>query len=251
MVHFVGAGCGAADLITVRGMRLLQTADIIIYAGSLVNPELLQYADDKCVIHDSAYLNLEETISIIKDAEAKNLNIVRLHTGDPSLYGAIKEQMAELDKLGIEYDLCPGVSAYQGAAASLKLEYTLPGKSQTLIITRAEGRTPVPKKEQLNRLAGSQSTMVLYLSSGLAAKVKTELIQGGYSGDTPVAVVYKASWPEEQIIRCTLNSLPEAMVEANIDRTAVIIVGEVIEGDFEYSKLYDPEFSTMYRKGRE
>lgn len=249
MVHFVGAGAGAPDLITVRGMRLLEQADVIIYAGSLVNPALLSYAKEGCEIHNSAHLNLEQVIGICKSADEKGQTIVRLHTGDPSIYGAIREQMRELDALGIAYDVCPGVSSFQGAAASLNLEYTLPGVSQTVILTRVEGRTAMPEKEKLSLLASHGATMVLFLSSSLAKNVQRELLEGGLLGDTPVAIVYKATWPEEKIIRTNIGEFPEKMQAEGITKTALIIVGDVLGDDFEYSKLYDAAFTTEYRKG--
>lgn len=250
MIHFVGAGPGAPDLITLRGARLLERADVIIYAGSLVNEELLKMAGEDCQIHDSAYMTLEEVIKVMEEAEKEHLFVVRLHTGDPSLYGAIREQMEELDKRGIGYDVCPGVSSFCGAAASLNLEYTLPGVSQSVIITRAEGRTGVPEAESLERLAAHQATMVLFLSSGHARKVRKQLIAGGYPPDTPAAVVYKATWREEKLLRTTLMELPEEMEKAGIDRTALIIIGNVLGEYYERSKLYDASFTTGYRKGK-
>jgi len=248
MVHFVGAGPGAPDLITVRGARLLEKADVIIYAGSLVNPELLRYAKPDCKIYNSAYMTLEEVIAVVREAEQKGLTTVRLHTGDPAIYGAIKEQMDELDECDIAYDVCPGVSSLFGAAAALKCEYTLPDVSQSVIITRAEGRTPVPDKEKLGLLAKHQSTMILFLSSGLAEKVKNELIEGGYSEDCPVAVVYKATWPDEKIVHTTVGELPKVMSDNGINKTALIIVGYVLKSEYEKSKLYDKTFSTEFRK---
>lgn len=248
MVHFVGAGPGAPDLITVRGARLLEKADVIIYAGSLVNPELLGYAKPDCKIYNSAYMTLEEVIAVVREAEQKGLTTVRLHTGDPAIYGAIKEQMDELDECDIAYDVCPGVSSLFGAAAALKCEYTLPDVSQSVIITRAEGRTPVPDKEKLGLLAKHQSTMILFLSSGLAEKVKNELIEGGYSEDCPVAVVYKATWPDEKIVHTTVGELPQVMSDNGINKTALIIVGYVLKSEYEKSKLYDKKFSTEFRK---
>lgn len=209
MVHFVGAGPGAPDLITVRGKELLEQADIIIYAGSLVNPELLSYAGSSCKIYDSSRMILEEVIDVICKAHAQTEepDIVRLHTGDPSIYGAIREQMDRLDELGIAYDDCPGVSSFCGAAASLQLEYTLPDVSQSVIITRMAGRTPVPVKEGIASFAQHQATMVLFLSSGMAEQVRGELLRGGYSPDTPVGVVYKATWQDERKLICTVDTL--------------------------------------------
>ena len=251
MVHFVGAGPGAEDLITVRGQRFLQEADVIIYAGSLVNPGLLKNAKEGCQIYDSAYMTLDEVLKVIYEAEEKGLMTVRLHTGDPSIYGAIKEQMDELDKKEIEYDVCPGVSSMSGVASALKVEYTLPDVSQTIIITRAEGRTEVPEKESLKSMACHKATMLLFLSSSLADKVKADLIEGGFEPETPVAVVYKATWPDQKILRTTLTELPEAMAKEGIKKTAMIVVGHVLDSDYKLSKLYDPTFSTEFRKGSE
>ena len=248
MVHFVGAGSGAVDLITVRGAGLLEKADVIIYAGSLVNPGLLEYAHKDCRIYDSALMDLGEIMDVIR--ENADREVVRLHTGDPSIYGAIKEQMDILDKEGIPYDVCPGVSSMSGAAASLKAEYTLPGVSQSVIITRAEGRTAVPEGQRLSELAKHGSTMVIFLSAGLADKVSAELMEGGYAQDTPAAVVYKATWPQEKIIRTTLGRLPQAMKEEGIDKTALIIVGDVLDTEYELSRLYDKDFSTGFRDAR-
>ena len=251
MVHFVGAGPGACDLITVRGMNRIKEADVIIYAGSLVNPALLSYAKADCEIYNSAHMTLEDVVSVMREAEAAGKGTVRLHTGDPSVYGAIREQMDLLDECGIAYDVCPGVSAVFGAAASLACEYTLPDVTQTLILTRAEGKTPVPEKENLRSLAAHRASLVLYLSSGLARKVRQELLIGGYAEDTPVAVVYKATWPEEKIIRTTLAKLPEDMEAAGITKTALIIVSPALGSIYEKSKLYDAAFATEYRGATE
>ncbi len=251
MVHFVGAGPGACDLITVRGMNRIKEADVIIYAGSLVNPELLSYAKADCEIYNSAHMTLEDVVSVMREAEAAGKGTVRLHTGDPSVYGAIREQMDLLDEYGITYDVCPGVSAVFGAAASLACEYTLPDVTQTLILTRAEGKTPVPEKENLRSLAAHHASLVLYLSSGLARKVRQDLLLGGYAEDTPVAVVYKATWPEEKIIRTTLAKLPEDMEAAGITKTALIIVSPALGSVYEKSRLYDAAFATEYRGATE
>lgn len=250
MVHFVGAGPGAEDLITVRGLKFIQEADVIIYAGSLVNPALLKDAKEGCEIHNSAYMTLEEVLAVMEAAENAGLMTVRLHTGDSSIYGAIREQMDELEKKGIAYDVCPGVSSFCGAAASLKAEYTLPEVSQTIIISRAQGRTAVPEKESLKSLAAHQATMILFLSSGLAGKVKQELLEGGMAPDTPVAVVYKATWPEERILHTTLERLPEEMEREGISKTALIIVGQILDSEYAKSKLYDAGFSTEFREGK-
>ena len=251
MVHFVGAGPGACDLITVRGMNRIKEADVIIYAGSLVNPGLLSYAKADCKIYNSAHMTLDAVVDVMREAEAAGKGTVRLHTGDPSVYGAIREQMDLLDEYGIAYDVCPGVSAVFGAAASLACEYTLPDVTQTLILTRAEGKTPVPEKENLRSLAAHRASLVLYLSSGLARKVRQELLIGGYAEDTPVAVVYKATWPEEKIIRTTLAKLPEDMEAAGITKTALIIVSPALGSIYEKSKLYDAAFATEYRGATE
>ena len=198
MVHFVGAGSGAVDLITVRGKNLLEQADVIIYAGSLVNPQLLDNAKKECEIHNSAYMTLEEVIEVMKDAWERNLDVVRLHTGEPSIYGAVREQMDLLEELGISYQSCPGVTAAFGAAASLNIEYTLPGVSQSLIITRMAGKTAVPEKESIESFAAHQASMAIYLSTGMLKELSERLVAGGYRGETPAALVYKATWPEEE-----------------------------------------------------
>ena len=249
MVHFVGAGSGAADLITVRGARLLAEADVIIYAGSLVNPELLSYAKPGCEIHNSATMTLEEVIAVMRDAEAAGKTTVRLHTGDSSIYGAVREQFDELEKLQISYDVCPGVSAFCGAAASLKTEYTLPDVSQTVIITRMEGRTPVPEGERLAALAAHGATMVIFLSIGLIDRVQDALLQGAYTAATPAAVVYKATWPEQKIVHCTVGTLAESTRAAGITKTALIVVGDFLAAQYDRSKLYDPAFTTEFRRG--
>ena len=248
MVHIVGAGCGAPDLITLRGKKHLEEADVIIYAGSLVNKELLKYAKNGCELHDSAKMTLEETIDVIETAEKAGKTTVRLHTGDPSLYGAIGEQMRELNRLGIDYDITPGVSSFSGAAAALRTEYTLPDVSQTVIISRAEGKTPVPEKEKLSSLAAHRATMVLFLSTGLLDKVTAELVEGGYSAETPAAIVYKASWDDEKVCRCTVGTLKQTAADNGITKTALIVVGDFLESEFTRSHLYDPGFSTEFRE---
>lgn len=248
MVHFVGAGSGAADLITMRGARLLGEADVVIYAGSLVNPELLGYTKPGCEIHNSAKMTLEEVIAVIRAAEAAGKVTVRLHTGDSSIYGAVREQFDELDKLGIGYDVCPGVSSFCGAAASLKTEYTLPDVSQTVIITRTAGRTPVPERESVRALASHRATMVLFLSTSLTETLQADLLAGGYPGDTPVAVVYKATWPEEKIFRCTVETLHETVTKNGLTKTSLIIVGNCMGDKYLRSLLYHPGFTTEYRE---
>jgi len=251
MVHFVGAGSGAVDLITLRGHRLLEKADVIIYAGSLVNAELLEYKKETCIVYNSAEMSLEEIIDVIKKAEIEEKVTVRLHTGDPSIFGAIDEQFQALDDLNIEYDVCPGVSSLFGAAASLKMEYTLPGVSQSLIITRLEGRTPVPEMERIEFLASHKTTMVIFLSTGMLKKLSEKLIEGGYAPKTSAAIVYKATWGDEKKVLCTIDTLEEQAKVNGIYKTALIIVGDVLNKNGDRSMLYHPEFTTEFRKGLE
>lgn len=249
MVHFVGAGSGAPDLITLRGARLLGEADVVIYAGSLVNPELLTLTKPGCELHDSAKLTLEEVIALVEAAERMGKTTVRLHTGDPSIYGAVREQFDELAKRGIAFDVCPGVSSFCGAAAALRTEYTLPDVSQTVIITRAAGRTPVPERESIRSLAAHGATMVLFLSTALTETLQGELLAGGYAAETPAAVVYKATWPEEKIFRCTVGTLHETAEKNRLRKTALIVVGGCLGEEYLRSLLYHPDFTTEYRKG--
>ncbi len=251
MIHFIGAGPGAADLITVRGVRLLREADVIIYAGSLVNPALLENKKEDCAVYDSASMTLEDVIDVMKATEASGGTTVRLHTGDPSLYGAIREQMDRLDELEIAYDVTPGVSSFSGAAAALEAEYTLPEVSQSVIITRMAGRTPVPEREKLSKMASHGCTMVLFLSTGLLEDVERELMEGGYEPDTPAAIVYKATWPEQRVYRCTVSTLARTAKENQVTKTALITVGGFLGGQYERSKLYDPGFTHGYRVGSE
>lgn len=252
MVYFVGAGTGAADLITVRGKRLIERADVIIYAGSLVNPALLSYKKEACEVHNSAHLTLGEVIQIIESAEAHGKMTVRLHTGDPSVYGAVREQMDELDRRGISYESCPGVSACFGAAASLNLEYTLPGVSQSLIITRMEGKTKVPEKEKIESMAAHQASMAIYLSAGMLEELGEKLVAGGYDQSTPAALVYKATWEEEEAHVCTVGTLAAVAREHGITRTALVLVGDAIAHQhYRKSRLYAADFSTAYRKAKE
>ena len=248
MVHFVGAGSGAVDLITVRGARLLAEADVIIYAGSLVNPELLSYAKPTCELHNSAKLTLEEVIELIRKAESEGKTTVRLHTGDSSIYGAVREQFDELEKHGIDYDVCPGVSAFCGAAAALRAEYPLPDVSQTVIITRAAGRTPVPERESIRALAAHQATMVLFLSTSLTEQLQADLLSGGYPAQTPAAVVYKATWPEQKIFRCTVGTLHDTVASNGLTKTSLIVVGGCLGDDYLRSLLYHPAFTTEFRE---
>ena len=293
MVHFVGAGPGAVDLITVRGQRLLAQADVIIYAGSLVNPALLRDGKKEAKIYNSAKMTLEEVIQVMRTAWEEGKETVRLHTGDPSLYGAIREQMDLLDKERIPYDVTPGVSSFCGAASALHLEYTLPGLSQSVVITRMEGRTKMPPKEEIRSFAAHRATMVLFLSAGLLERLEEELVQGGYPKDTPAALVYKATWEDEKTVLCTVGTLVKAAGDAGIHKTALIIVGDVVafckkeereQGpesapacredaspafreeaslakqeisrelqslSYERSKLYDPSFTTEFRRSQE
>lgn len=249
MVHFVGAGCGAPDLITVRGKKYLEEADVIIYAGSLVNPQLLDYAKEGCEIYNSAKMTLEEVLEVMEKAEQEKKTTVRLHTGDPCIYGAIREQMDVLDEKEIQYDYCPGASAFCGAASALNLEYTLPDISQSVIITRMEGRTPVPSKESIQSFAAHHATMVVFLSTGMLEELSRRLIEGGYEEDTPAAIVYKATWPDEEKYICTVGTLAQTAAEHGITKTALMIIGNAVKAsNYERSKLYDPTFTTEFRE---
>ena len=249
-IHFVGAGSGAADLITLRGKQYLEEADTIIYAGSLVNPQLLDYAKAGCSIYNSAHMTLEEVLEVMRQDVKAEKQVVRLHTGDPCLYGAIREQMDVLDEECIPYDYCPGVSSFCGAASALNLEYTLPNISQSVIITRMAGRTPVPDKESIESFAAHHATMVVFLSTGLLEELSARLIAGGYSADTPAAIVYKATWEDEKVCRCKVKDLAVTAKENGITKTALIVVGEVLGGEYERSLLYHPEFTTEFRQGK-
>jgi precorrin-4/cobalt-precorrin-4 C11-methyltransferase len=248
MIHFVGAGPGAADLITLRGVRLLQEADVVIYAGSLINTELLSNCKPGCELHDSARMTLEDVLAVMRAAEREGKTCVRLHSGDPSLYGAHREQMDALDELGIPYDVVPGVSSLMGAAAALRAEYTLPEVSQSLIVTRMEGRTPVPAGEKLRLMASHGCTMVLFLSASLLEGAQKELVAGGYSPDTPAAIVYRATWPDEAVYRCTVGTLAQCAREHAITHTALVTVGSFLGDTYERSRLYDPSFSHGFRE---
>ncbi len=249
MVNFVGAGPGAKDLVTIRAYKLIASAGIIIYAGSLVNPELLGYAGNGCQFYNSAEMTLEEVINVMADGSRKGIEVVRLHTGDPCIYGTIREQMDKLDALGIPYTYCPGVSSFCGAAASLNLEYTLPGVSQSVIITRMEGRTPVPEKESIESFAAHNASMVLFLSAGMAGELSHKLISGGYPGDTPAVIVYKATWEDEEKYICTIETLEETAKKHNITKMALIIIGDVLApARYNRSELYNPYFTTGYRE---
>ena len=246
MIHFVGAGPGAEDLITVRGQRLLRQADVVIYAGSLVNPALLDYAKESCKIYNSAKMTLEEVTSVMK--ENKEKEVVRLHTGDPCIYGAIREQMDILDREEMKYVSVPGVSSFIGAAAALNAEYTLPNVSQTVILTRMAGRTPVPEKEEISKLASHGATMVVFLTSTMLAELSERLIEGGYAPDSPAAIVYKATWPDEKVVRTTVKEIAKAAEENGINKMALIMVGGFLGSEYERSKLYDPSFTHLFRE---
>ena len=251
MIYIVGAGPGAEDLITVRGVELLKKANTIIYAGSLVNPGLLKYAKDDCSIHDSAKMTLEEVISVMENDDAPNKIIVRLHTGDPCIYGAIREQMDVLDSKGMEYEYVPGVSSFIGAASALKAEYTLPNVSQTVILTRMAGRTPVPEKEEIESLAAHQATMIIFLTSTMLKELSNRLIEGGYSPDTPAAIVYKATWPDQKVIRTTVENIAVDAEKEGINKMALICVGNFLGDNYDRSKLYHPEFTHLFREGKQ
>ncbi len=248
MVHIVGAGPGDPELITVKGQRYLREADVVIYAGSLVNPELLKLCREGAEIHNSASMTLPEVVETVEKAEQEGKMTVRLHTGDPAIYGAIQEQMDAFQKKGIAYDVTPGVSSFLATAAVLKQEYTLPGISQTVIITRNEGRTPVPDREKLRALAAHQSTMCIFLSITMLEEVVRELIAGGYEESTPIAIVQRATWPEQKIVRATLATVVEEIRGKDIDRTAMIVVSRCLDAEYDLSRLYAPEFAHMFRE---
>ncbi len=248
MIRFVGAGPGAPDLLTLRGAELLARADCVIYAGSLVNPALLGLTKPGCALFNSAEMTLEQVIAQMEAQEALHHETVRLHTGDPSLYGAIREQMDALDARGIPYDVAPGVSSLSGAAAALQVEYTIPGVNQTVIVTRMAGRTPVPAGQDIASLAAHGAAMVIFLSAGMLDALQAELLRGAYMEETPAALVYKATWPEERLLRCRLGDLAAVGREAGVRRTALVLVGDFLRQAGERSRLYDPAFSTGYRE---
>ena len=249
-VHIVGAGPGDPELITRKGYRLVQEADVVIYAGSLVNPEILEACKEGCEIHNSASMSLDDVLAVTKASVAEGKTVVRLHTGDPAIYGAIQEQMDALKEMGITYDVTPGVSSFLATAAALQQEYTLPNVTQTVIITRMEGRTPMPEKEKLSLLASHGATMCIFLSVQMIDKVASELIEGGYDKTTPVAIVVKASWPDQRIIRGTLETIADVVAKEGVIRQAMIVVSRVLDTDYELSKLYDKGFAHMYRDAK-
>lgn len=248
MVYFIGAGPGDPELLTVKGKKLIDRAEVIIYAGSLVNPQILQDARADARIYNSACMTLEEVVEVMKKGAEEGKEVVRIHTGDPSVYGAHREQMDCLDRLSIPYEVVPGVSSFLAAAAALKKEYTLPGVSQTVILTRMEGRTPVPEGESIKSLAVHQSTMVIFLSALRIQHLSQELMQS-YSPDTPAAVVYKASWEDEQVVQGTLSDIADKVKQAGIKKTALIVVGDFLGDEYQLSRLYDKQFSHEYRQG--
>lgn len=248
MVYFIGAGPGDPELLTVKWKKYIDMADVIVYAGSLVNEQVLASRKPEAVVYNSAYMNLEEVLEVMKEAEAKGLMTARVHTGDPSIFGAIREQMDALDALGIAYEVIPGVAHFLGVAAALKKEYTLPGVSQTVILTRMEGRTPVPEKEKLLSLAEHNATMIIFLSVGMIDEL-AKTLRKAYRETTPVAVVYKATWEDQKIVRGDLTNIAARVKEAKITKTALTVVGDFLGDDYELSKLYDKTFTTEFRKG--
>lgn len=249
MISFVGAGPGNVDLITIKGRRLLEEADLLIYAGSLVSKDHLTFCKKTCKILNSASMTLEEVIEEIERGYKKGLKVVRLHTGDPTIYGAIKEQMDKLQDMDIPFELVPGVSSFTAACAAIKKEFTLPGVSQTVILTRIEGRTPVPKGEDLEDLARHKASMAIFLSVQEIDRVVEKLARGYGSYDTPVAVVYRASWEDQDVIFGNLRNISKKVKEKNINKMAQILVGDFLDSDYDRSKLYDPEFTHKFRDG--
>lgn len=247
MISFVGAGPGNVDLITIKGRRLLEEADVVIYAGSLVSKEHLKFCKGEAELYNSASMTLEEVVEIIEKSVKDNLKVVRLHTGDPTIYGAIREQMDLLDEKGISYEVVPGVSSFTAACASIKKEFTLPDVSQTIILTRIEGRTPVPEEEDLESLAKHKASMAIFLSVQEIDRVVEKLVKGYGRDDIPVAIVYKATWEDEKVIFGTLKDIEEKVKQENINKMAQILVGNFIEGEYERSKLYDPSFTHKFR----
>lgn len=248
-VSFVGAGPGDKELITLKGYRRLSEADVVIYAGSLVNPEVLNYCSKNAHKYDSASMTLGEIVDVMVRGAKSNKKVVRLQTGDFSIYGSIREQIEELKKRDVSYECIPGVSSFLGAASQMGVEYTIPEVSQSVIITRISGRTSVPKSEALSSLAAHHTSMVIFLSTQSIRKVVRELLLGGYTKETPAAVIYKATWPDEKIVRGTLSDIADKTSKANISRTALIMVGKFLGNEYTYSKLYDASFTHTYRKG--
>lgn len=250
MVYFVGAGAGDPELLTLKGKRLIDHADTLIYAGSLVNPEVLAGRKPSSKVYDSAGMTLEEVLAVMKETEQAGGTTVRVHTGDASIYGAIREQLDALDKLGIAHEVVPGVSSFLAAAAAMQKEYTLPEVTQTVILTRMEGRTPVPERECIEELAKHRATMVIFLSVGRIAEL-AERLKTAYPETTPVAVVYKASWPDETIVTGTLADIAEKVQAAGITKTALVTIGDFLGDSYALSKLYDKTFTHEYRQGKD
>ncbi|WP_048161699.1 precorrin-4 C(11)-methyltransferase [Thermoplasma acidophilum] len=247
-VYIIGAGPGDPDLLTVKARRLIESCDVIIYAGSLVNPEILKLARPGSEIHNSAELNINQIMDIIKDAYERGLDVARIHSGDPHIYGALKDQTSYLEALGIPYEVVPGVSVLTSAAASLGIELTMDGISQAVIIARGSLRIPVPDREQIRKLAEHGSTMVIFTGIHIIDSIVKDLIDGGYSPDTPVGVVYRSTWPDEIVIKGRLSNIATLVHERRIYRTALIIVGDVVDPKFvKHSKLYDPEYVHSFR----
>ena len=246
-VYFIGVGPGDPELLTLKAVKIIKKSGYCIYAGSLINKTILKYAPRNAKLLDSAKMTLEEIINVMDTAHRKGIDVARLHSGDPSIYGAIQEQIESLDKKGIEYEIVPGVSSFQAAAASLNQELTLPGVSQTVILTRRAGKTPVPERESLSILAKSRATMCIFLSIDQIENIARELIPS-YGKDCPVSVVYKVTWPDEKIIKTTLSELSKEVKKERLNKTALIIVGHVLSKEFNKSKLYDKNFSHSFRK---
>lgn len=248
-VYFIGAGPGDPRLITLKAKEIIERAEVIIYADSLVNPEVCAYARPEAAIYRSASLSLEEITAIIREAVGQGKTVARLHSGDPAVYGAVREQMTILDEKRIDYEIIPGVSSLFAAAAALRAELTVPEFTQTVIITRLEGRTPVPEAESLKHLAAHRASLAVFLSAALAEKVAAELMAGGYPPDTPAAMVYRASWPDEIVLRTTLDRLAAEMKAAGIRKQALILVGAFLDtkSDKRRSRLYDRDFTHEYR----
>lgn len=250
-VVFVGAGPGDPELITLKAKRMIETADVIVYSGSLLNPKLLEYAKKNAKLIDAAKIDREKIFEILRDAAKKGKFAIRLHDGDPALFSAIREQIDKLEAESIECEVVPGISALFASAARLNLELTLPGVTQTVIITRAELRTPVPEREKISELAKHKATIAFYLSVHLMDQLVKELLAGGYAKETPAAVVYRASWDDEQVITGTLEDISKKVRAARINKTAVVIVGDVIKPkSYEYSKVYDPSFTHGFRRAK-
>lgn len=249
MVYFIGAGPGDPDLITVKGKKIVEQADVIIYAGSLVNKQIIDCRKEEAIVYNSASMTLEEVIHTIEEAEKEGKLVARVHTGDPSIYGAIREQIDLLEEKGIDYKVIPGVSSFVGAAAAINKEFTLPGVTQTVILTRMEGRTPVPEKESLESLAKHRASMCIFLSVHMIDEVVKRL-STHYPMHTPIAIIQKATWDDQKIVLGTLENIAQKVKMAGITKTAQILVGDFLGNEYEYSKLYDKNFSHEYRTAK-